>query len=99
MNYKKNELFLGVPSVATTDSNNSNETGGSPSNSMLSGSPVTSPTNLNCNSGTVNNNNMNNINNLNCNSDSTSVDITAADKRNKNETHSSTKAKVCFFFY
>lgn len=91
-------VSLGVPSSATTDSNNSNETAGSPSNSIISGSsPVQSPIQLNCSSSTTNNN-LNNINNLNCSSDSTSVDITAADKRNKNETNASTKVKVRFCF-
>lgn len=83
------ELFsgisLGIPSSATTDSNNSNETGGSPSSLASGTSPVQSPATLNCS----------NANNLNYSSDSTSVEFTAADKRNKNENIASSKVKVC----
>lgn len=72
----------GIPSSATTDSNNSNETGGSPSSLVSGGSPVLqSPAALNCS----------NANNLNYSSDSTSVEFTSADKRNKNENNASSK--------
>lgn len=53
----------GIPSSATTDSNNSNETGGSPSSLASGTSPVQSPATLNCS----------NANNLNYSSDSTSA--------------------------
>ncbi|XP_037910367.1 CCR4-NOT transcription complex subunit 3 isoform X2 [Hermetia illucens] len=74
-------ISLGIPSSATTDSNNSNETGGSPSSLASGTSPVQSPATLNCS----------NANNLNYSSDSTSVEFTAADKRNKNENIASSK--------
>lgn len=61
---------LGIPSSATTDSNNSNETGGSPCSST-SGSPAQSPL-LNC-SNTVNNSN-----------ESTSADY--SDKKKQSDT-------------
>ncbi|KAI9575726.1 hypothetical protein GQX74_012540 [Glossina fuscipes] len=93
-------VSLGIPSSATTDSNNSNETSGSPSSITSGGSPVQSPLPVQqqqshnqaiAASGTTTTQQAQQ-NNLNYSSDSTTTD-TAADKRNKNENNANSKTK------
>lgn len=74
---------LGIASSATVDSNNSNETGGSPCSITSGVSPIQSPT-LNC---------SNNINNSN---ESTSADY--LDKKKQTDI-SVTKVTVSFNFF
>uniref|UniRef100_A0A1A9UWT8 CCR4-NOT transcription complex subunit 3 n=1 Tax=Glossina austeni TaxID=7395 RepID=A0A1A9UWT8_GLOAU len=94
-------VSLGIPSSATTDSNNSNETSGSPSSITSGGSPVQSPlpvqqqqshNQATAASGTTTTTQQAQQNNLNYSSDSTTTD-TAADKRNKNENNANNKTK------
>uniref|UniRef100_A0A1B0FLT0 CCR4-NOT transcription complex subunit 3 n=1 Tax=Glossina morsitans morsitans TaxID=37546 RepID=A0A1B0FLT0_GLOMM len=94
-------VSLGIPSSATTDSNNSNETSGSPSSITSGGSPVQSPlpvqqqqshNQATAASGTTTITQQAQQNNLNYSSDSTTTDI-AADKRNKNENNANSKTK------
>ncbi|XP_075149410.1 CCR4-associated factor Not3 isoform X3 [Haematobia irritans] len=94
-------VSLGIPSSATTDSNNSNETSGSPSSITSGGSPVQSPLptqqreqqqQASNTSGSGGGSAHQQIN-LNYSSDSTAADGTAKDKHNKNESNNSSKAK------
>ncbi|TMW53949.1 hypothetical protein DOY81_001006 [Sarcophaga bullata] len=97
--YSGTGVSLGIPSSATTDSNNSNETSGSPSSITSGGSPVQSPlpaqqqlqqqASNTSGSGSVNQQQIN----LNYSSDSTAADSTAKDKHNKNESNANSKTK------
>lgn len=94
-------VSLGIPSSATTDSNNSNETSGSPSSITSGGSPVQSPLPVqqqlqqqaSNTSGSGSATQQQQIN-LNYSSDSTAADGTAKDKHNKNESNANSKTKV-----
>ncbi|KAM7351477.1 CCR4-associated factor Not3 isoform 2-T4 [Cochliomyia hominivorax] len=97
--YSGTGVSLGIPSSATTDSNNSNETSGSPSSITSGGSPVQSPLpaqqlqqQASNTSGSGSVTQQQQIN-LNYSSDSTAADGTAKDKHNKNESNTNSKTK------
>ncbi|XP_019893950.2 CCR4-NOT transcription complex subunit 3 isoform X6 [Musca domestica] len=101
--YSGTGVSLGIPSSATTDSNNSNETSGSPSSITSGGSPVQSPLptqqqrdqqqqQASNTSGSGGGSAHQQIS-LNYSSDSTAADGTAKDKHNKNESNNNSKTK------